>query len=295
MGMGMGMAFGATPPELGLRPLTLQYDLGPNCAPSFPQQTLPSGDWQGRIGPWDPDVLCLLFLTEFMENCSPGWKQVNLAGHDLLGWQQGSANPTAFINAELHHLQQLMQIDRERYMGEIIFQHDNAPGYWVSMLGVNNRAHYYTLVLMNLAVRIGQVVAVYYKKKYKRPRPSFICPGLLPAFGPPAHASFPSAHSLQSWLMSYLLAEVLPHWNDQLEWLASRVAFNRERAGVHYPSDSAAGKVIARACVDLIKDRTRCPETGHLFDAVVTEWAASVAPNTVAQITNEPFPNFPPP
>jgi hypothetical protein len=95
--------------------------------------------------------------------------------------------------------------------------------------------------------------------------------------------------------MSYLLAEVLPHWTDQLEWLACRVAFNRERAGVHYPSDSAAGKVIARVCVDLIKDRTLCPETGHLFDAVATEWAASVAPNTVAQLTNEPFPNFPPP
>jgi len=284
----MGMGFGATPPELGFRPLTLQYDLGPNSAPSFPDRSLPTAAWQGRIGPWDPDVLSLLFLTEFIEKCGPGWKTINLAGQtpDLLGWQSSNANSVAFINAEILHLQQLMQIDRERYMGEIVFQHDNAPGYWVSMLDINSRAHLKTLVVTNLAVRVGQIVAAYYKKKYDRTRPSFVCPGLLPAFGPPAHASFPSGHSLQSWLMSLFLQEVLPDYKKELYWLATRVAFNRERAGVHYPSDTAAGKFIAEACTTMIK--AHCPEIVKLFKEAKDEWTLSItAP------TNEPFPGFP--
>ncbi|TYO67235.1 phosphatase PAP2 family protein [Bradyrhizobium hipponense] len=291
MGMGMGMAFGATPPELGFRPLTLQYELGPNSAPSFPDKSLPTRAWQGRIGPWDPDVLSLLFLIEFIEKCGPGWKAINLAGQqpDLLGWQ--SAANSAFVNAEIHHLQQLMQTDRERYMAEIVIQHDNAPAYWVSMLSINSHAHFKTLVVMNLAVRIGQIVAAYYKKKYKRPRPSFVCPGLVPAFGPPAHASFPSAHSLQSWLLSLFLAEVLPDYSNELNWLATRVAFNRERAGVHYPSDTAAGEFIARACRNMIKTPNQCPDIIKLFGEAKAEWDLSISSTPP---TSEPFPGFPP-
>jgi hypothetical protein len=226
-----------------------------------------------------------------MEECGPDWKTINLTGQspDLLGWRSSKANYLAFINAEIHHLQQLMQFDRERYMTEIIFQHDNAPGYWVSMLDINSRAHFKTLVVINLAVRIGQIVAAYYKKSYNRARPSFVCPGLLPAFGPPAHASFPSGHSLQSWLMSLFLAEVLPDYKNELDWLARRVAFNRERAGVHYPSDTAAGEFIAKACVDLIKTPNRCPNITNLFVEAKDEWTLSITPTT-----NEPFPGFPP-
>jgi hypothetical protein len=32
---------------------------------------------------------------------------------------------------------------------------------------------------------------------------------------------------------------------DELMWLADRVATNRERAGLHYRSDSVAGRMIA--------------------------------------------------
>jgi acid phosphatase (class A) len=182
-----------------------------------------------------------------------------------------------------------MQTDRERYMAEIIFQHDNAPSYWGTMLAINNRAHYKTLVVMNLAVRIGQIVAAYYKKKHNRTRPSFVCPGLLPSFGPPAHAAFPSGHSLQSWLLSLFLAEVVPAYKNELDWLAKRVAFNRERAGVHYPSDTAAGEFIARACTAMIKQPNRCPDIMTLFAEAKAEWNLSITPPT-----NEPFPNIQP-
>src|SRR5262249_1648584 len=164
------------------------------------------------------DVLSLLYLTEFIKGTD--WETI---GTDiarerpaLLKWQPDEEGFEDFVRAEIVQLQELMQIDRERYMAEIVTQHDNAPGYWVSLMAVNNRQHHNTLVVMNLAVRIGQIVAAFYKDKYKRPRPSFVCPGLLPEFGPPAHASFPSGHSLQSWLMSLFLEKTTPAYKYEL-------------------------------------------------------------------------------
>jgi len=286
MGMGMGMAFGATPPELGFRPLTLQFDLGPNVAPSFPDKLLPTNSWKDRIGPWDPDVLSLLYLTEFLQKTD--WKRIDFSDPGLLDWQPANATTFEdFVKREITQLQLLMQTDRERYMAEIVAQHDNAPAYWVSLMAVNGHQHLLTLVVMNLAVRIGQIVAAYYKKRFMRPRPSYVCPGLLPAFGPPAHASFPSGHSLQSWLLSKFLARVSPDYTDQLDWLADRVALNRERAGVHYPSDTAGGKHIAYACMVMIDDY--CDDIKDLFYKAKKEWTASITYDT-----SDTLPRFPP-
>ena len=49
--------------------------------------------------------------------------------------------------------------------------------------------------------------------------------------------------------MSLLLERINPnmkaHFGVELDWLANRVAKGRERAGLHYPSDSQAGIALA--------------------------------------------------
>jgi membrane-associated phospholipid phosphatase len=123
---------------------------------------------------------------------------------------------------------------------------------------------------VNLAVRIGQIVAAFFKDYYQRPRPSYVCPGLLPPFGPPSHASFPSGHSLQSWLLTGLLSKVAPAYGFGLSWLAERVALNRERVGLHYPSDTRAGQIIADECIKLID--AHCPKIADLITKATAEW-----------------------
>ena len=115
-------------------------------------------------------------------------------------------------------------------------------------------------VALLTAMRIGEMTAVYYKNKYLRVRASTIEPGLMPPFGPPGHPSFPSGHSTQGWLISYALGEATwsaslgqSIYKNQLEWLADRVATNRERAGLHYHSDSQAGQFLANAVFTLLK------------------------------------------
>jgi hypothetical protein len=69
-------------------------------------------------------------------------------------------------------------------------------------------------------------------------------------FGPPAHPAYPSAHATQSHLIGALLcmvdSSVRSRFADELDWLAKRIAMNRERAGVHYESDSIAGEALAK-------------------------------------------------
>ena len=66
----------------------------------------------------------------------------------------------------------------------------------------------WTIELINAGLAIGNVVYMYYKDHFKRVRPSFLCPGLVPPFGPPAHPAFPSGHSFLGHLIALFLLEI---------------------------------------------------------------------------------------
>jgi membrane-associated phospholipid phosphatase len=148
-----------------------------------------------------------------------------------------------------------------------------------------------------------------YKQQFRRVRPSTIAPGLVPPFGPPHHPSFPSGHSFLGHFIGLLLLEIPPiasrfgeptlvpqagnapplrerplrkpvlsevmstgyTFTGPLMWLAARLAKNRERAGVHYPSDSLASRWLAGAI-----------------------WALLTVPR-VAGVDNTPVPDAKPP
>jgi hypothetical protein len=183
------------------------------------------------------------------------------------------------ITAEIEQLQQLMQDDRQRYLAEAEWQADGTADYFIHFLGLSNARHPWTIELIACAMSISHVMHMYYKHRFNRVRPSFLCPGLVPPFGPPAHPSLPSGHSSQGHLIALLLLRIPalayrygvfertndsppqfagfgkePGWNalagdreidSPLLWLAQRIAKNRERIGVHYASDSTASRHLA--------------------------------------------------
>ncbi|XSC44863.1 phosphatase PAP2 family protein [Bradyrhizobium sp. RDT10] len=63
----------------------------------------------------------------------------------------------------------------------------------------------------------------------------------------PWHASYPSGHSLESHLIALVLGEIIPGAKAALMALAKRIGENREVAGVHFQSDTIAGREIAEA------------------------------------------------
>jgi hypothetical protein len=167
-------------------------------------------------------------------------------------------------------------------MAEIYAQNDEALGYWIGLLRLERAAKPLTLRILSLAARIGEFVVMHAKYHYNRPRPSIIAPGLMPPFGPPLHPSFPSGHATQAWLTAHFLKEVTRGNQAQsdhapmIEWLSKRVAYNRERGGFHYRSDTQAGFEMADKCFNAIQTLLQAanppPRLQEMFNSARGEW-----------------------
>jgi hypothetical protein len=112
------------------------------------------------------------------------------------------------ILGEIEQLQMLMQDDRDRYLAEIIEQADGLADYVIAFIGASQARHPWTIELINCGLAIGNVAYMHYKQKFRRVRPSILCPGLVPPFGPPAHPAFPSGHSFLGHFIALLLLEI---------------------------------------------------------------------------------------
>jgi membrane-associated phospholipid phosphatase len=127
----------------------------------------------------------------------------------------------------------------------------------MALLTITPGTHPNTYRVLHIASLIGSFGALYFKNRYPRPRPSHVCPALLPPIPVPGHPAFPSGHATQAHLMARCIRKVLEPpapvavdhvvYARTLRALARRVARNREIAGLHYPSDSEGGRVLADA------------------------------------------------
>jgi membrane-associated phospholipid phosphatase len=107
------------------------------------------------------------------------------------------------------------------------------------------------------------------KQLFGRPRPWTTCSGLEPMLAPPdwrhpGHPAYPSGHATVAWTFAYLVGDIKSAFVPLLHSAAERVSLNREIAGVHYRSDSLAGKDLARELVTIIQR-----QGGNDYKAVV--------------------------
>jgi membrane-associated phospholipid phosphatase len=101
-------------------------------------------------------------------------------------------------------------------------------------------------------VQFASAAAMHLKLSIDRPRPYQVAPELVDPrilqvlndeF--PLHSSFPSGHSTESHLIAHVLSDFCPAMKQQLFDKAALISENREAAGLHYPSDTLAGQVLA--------------------------------------------------
>nr|WP_320132078.1 phosphatase PAP2 family protein [uncultured Holophaga sp.] len=85
------------------------------------------------------------------------------------------------------------------------------------------------------------------KKRFDRPRPPLLDPGIQPCVHLPRSGSYPSGHAVQAYLGAAVLGDLLPERKEALLDRAHRAAWSRILAGVHYPTDDVAGYRLARA------------------------------------------------
>lgn len=120
-------------------------------------------------------------------------------------------------------------------------------------------------------------VIVYFKQLFKRGRPHHCCkldpPEMFarPDRRYPGHASYPSGHAAQAYAVALLYQHMFEGAKTGLLDAAARVAENRVVAGVHFPSDSEAGRLLAEQFMKLMLDN---PEFGKLVKLAKSEWTA---------------------
>jgi hypothetical protein len=245
-----------------------------------------------------------LIDKDWMEEADLSWDHATpIKSRKGLSLQEKKDKAYRVICAEIEELQMLMQDDRDRYLAEIEMQSDGLADYIIHFIGASRGRHPWTIELISCGLAIGNIVYMYYKNYFKRVRPSFLCPGLTVPMGPPAHPSYPSGHSFLGHFIALLLLEIpgialrygifaqggssgTKPIRDSLKgenvidspllWLAQRVAKNRERAGLHYYSDSLGSRHLAAgiwwALLNNGENRIDCPTLEAVLRRAIAEW-----------------------
>ena len=243
----------------------------------YPKRFPPNG--------WSATWYAYLVLTQFV---GTDWQNFDLLTPLELDGVWDSIGSKATEDHELDILVQYARNERSDALGEIVSQSDSFIGYFLDLLTANG-GYPATVKVMTAASFVASFVAMYYKGKYERPRPTQLCPALMPPIPVPGHASFPSGHSTQAHLIALCMSEVLVDVTGQaalsndLRALADRIARNREIGGFHYPTDTQAGVNLAESIHPLLLQNTFPvdPETNlqppTWFQTLVTaakqEWA----------------------
>jgi len=167
-------------------------------------------------------------------------------------------NGSAQVQDEINWLVTAAAEERADALGEVLSQSDEFISYFLNLMTARPAAYPKTTRVLAMTSLIGTSVAMYFKGAYQRPRPSQLCPALLPPIEVPGHASFPSGHSTQSHLLALIMQKVLQGLPqgatmfDDLWTLADVIARNREIAGLHYRSDTEAGIAIATTVSEML-------------------------------------------
>jgi hypothetical protein len=82
------------------------------------------------------------------------------------------------------------------------------------------------------------------KKKWKRVRPPLAIPELRPCVALEKTPSYPSGHATRGIVWATLLSEMFPDHKDALMARGRLIGEDRVIAGMHYPSDVAAGQKL---------------------------------------------------
>jgi membrane-associated phospholipid phosphatase len=107
-------------------------------------------------------------------------------------------------------------------------------------------------LLWNALIDFAGYPIMKFKAQFNRARPYEI--GAIGNLFKVDHPSYPSGHATYSYLLAFVFGEVYPKKKHELFTLATRIALNRELAGVHFKSDSAAGLQLARELYVLLDE-----------------------------------------
>lgn len=98
------------------------------------------------------------------------------------------------------------------------------------------------------------------KLRHQRARPTQLREDLSTVVDVPKHSSYPSGHATQAYFTALAFAEADPKHAEQYLQVGIDIGYRREVAGIHYPSDSEAGRELAQKLFDRIMQDDKAQE-----------------------------------
>lgn len=146
--------------------------------------------------------------------------------------------------------------DRDDRMPEILTQADGLWPFWTSITNIDSALTPATVELMEALLGVTHLVVMRTKNALAVPRPVDLSSTLGPIIPTPGHGSFPSGHATVAFMFAGFMRRVLgldassQSTFQGLFRLAHRIAQNRVVAGVHFPMDSVAGRVLGETLAE---------------------------------------------
>ena len=138
---------------------------------------------------------------------------------------------------------------------EVLTQTTPQVDFWGSIVGLQPYRNKWTLELVGICLSLASHVEMRFKHAFACPRPVVRSPQIQPMIPTPGHSSWPSGHATEAYAVATLLQALLPQgqkYREQLNRQAARIAVNRTVAGLHYPVDSAAARLLGTALAEFL-------------------------------------------
>ena len=139
---------------------------------------------------------------------------------------------------------------REERANEILSQLTPQWAFWNSAANLRLDRRPKTMELIGLALSLASFVEMRFEHALACPRPSDYATSIQPIIPVPLHGSLPSGHATEAFIVVHVLEQLLPHgggFATRCERLAERTSINRTVAGVHFPIDSQAGRMLGQS------------------------------------------------
>jgi hypothetical protein len=159
---------------------------------------------------------------------------------------------------------------------EVLAQIDPQYAFWASIVFLHPERTRRTLELINMVLQFCVYVEMRFKHALGCYRPVEYNAEVQPMITTPGHGTFPMGHATQAYAVAFVLKKLLgldsttitPHKRkilqmviDQLDRQAARIATNRIVAGMHFPVDAMAGRMLGVALGEYFYGRCMGPQT----------------------------------
>jgi hypothetical protein len=223
------------------------------------EPSFPSIDDENQMERWEPWIRAYVAVGELMQGIA--FQRVGNTAFQVLSNLTTPASLIAEIQrpaqatfeAQVKLVLNWAQLRNERAT-EILAQIDPQYAFWSSIVYLHAERTKRTLELINMVLQLCVYVEMRFKHALGCFRPVEYNAQVQPMITTPGHGSFPMGHAAQTYAVAYVLKQLLMlnttthKWvSDQLDRQSARITTNRVIAGVHFPSDSMAGRMLGVA------------------------------------------------